>query len=192
MTYSSVPYALSGPAYGSGDWDYCPIIIQFEPAVLDAQGDPLPGDRYRLKIKAPVSNRRGVRQSMKSEYFIEVPENGLVQLRLMPSDRYIPNGEYEVLYYVENQVNPIDTQKWIVPAKPGARHYSFVWDGNPPALPVDLFSVTQMSPYYEFTYSYNEILWTAEPPPQNTEIEILYQPAASLQELLIPAKPYVY
>lgn len=171
------------------EWDYCPVIIDFQPAVLDSAGEEFNTIAYRLKISSPSSNRQGIKQTIKGSYFVDVPDDGPLILKLIPSGRYVPNGRYVVEYYAVGESTPVEVQHWVVPERPPLLQYTYSWDGNDVILPSDAYEIKNISPHYQFTYQYNTLLWNAAPPPIDQPLVITYQPAATLADIMVEKKP---
>jgi hypothetical protein len=177
----------------AGFWDrvttqtYTPIIIQFNPWILREDESALEHDpdvRYRLRISAPRSNRRGEEQYIADSILLDVPADGLLKFKLSPSDRYLPIGRYVVEYFRVGCSTPLDTQEWIVPSMPVRNTYSFVLGDLDPVLPLKVWRVLSVSPGDQWVTEYNTLTWRDERPLAGTDITVNYQPAATLDVLI--------
>jgi hypothetical protein len=166
---------------------YTPIVIKFGAWVLNEDSTELPAEeltRYRLRISPPRTNRKGEDQYIADSKVIEVPADGIIRLKLLPSDRYLPKGRYQVEYYREHCSTPVDIQQWVVPSLPPVNTYSFIMTQFDPVLPLRVWQVLSVSPGDNWVAEYNNLSWRVVRPPEETEITITYTPAATLDQLI--------
>ena len=202
MDFSSPPDAFAPPPQQSQwpvadnnntatpadtDLKYTPIVIQFVPPILTDDGSPYVDKegkhRYSLRISTPVSNRPGEAQYIADSFVYPVPEDGLVRLQLIPSDRYLPIGRYTVQYYRIGHKQPLFTQRWIVPQAPPAGAYAFLYQAMPPILPIDVWKITNVSAGDEWVSNFNSLTW-GTPPALGEMVTVKYARAVTLDQLV--------
>lgn len=204
MTYSndSYPVDIFSPPPVSNQWPpatsatfdladntfkYTPIVIQFRPPILDDSGSPYVDKegkhRYALRISTPASNRQGENQYIPDSFYYPVPEDGLVRMYLVPSDRYLPVGRYVVEYYRIGHKLPLLKERWIVPQPPPMGSFSFTYQAMPPILPIDVWKVVTVSAGEEWVSNFNSLTW-GMPPALGAEVTIRYKRAVTLDKLI--------
>jgi hypothetical protein len=183
---------------------YTPIVIQWLPSALDADGNPLTElsgtgpnmipPSYWLKITSPTSNRKGLYQHLPETLRVKIPPDGLLRMQLIPSDFYLPRGVYKVEYFRTGSSIPINTEEWIVPECPSAQTHIFPYSSSNSFLPPYIWSILKVTPGGFWTAEYNNLVWTGPTAPEeNALISVLYTPAVTLDQLktssLCDAKP---
>jgi hypothetical protein len=178
------------------DLEYTPIIIHWVESFQDPEGNPLwtrtdqdPDKlppQYWMKIHAPSSNRRGFKQNLPDVLKLKIPPDGLVRLKLVPSNRYLPIGRYTVEYYRVGCSIPINVERWIVPAPMQYRNFQFIYLGDPPDLPFDVWQITNVTPGDGWVINYNSLIWNSgvNPPLHGTKYDLEYWPAYTLDQLI--------
>ena len=189
MTYSSVLHEFLEPFARDKEWDYCPVLLDFRPAVLLGDETEVTKHNYRLKITSPTSNRQSIRQSIVSDYYVEVPSSGLLFLKLIPSSKYLPKGYYKVEYFIDGRSVPTEVQLWSIPERLPLGYYTFTWDGSDIIFPADAYSVSSLSPSANFVYTYNKLLWSGSQPDLNQTFTASYVRAATLGDILVRDVP---
>ena len=170
-----------------GTQAYTPIVIQFNPWMLADDDSAITHSaevKYRLRITAPRSNRRGDSQYIADSIIVPVPADGLVRFKLLPSDRYLPIGRYIVEYFRSGCSTPLDTQEWMVPSVPRLNTYSFVLGENDPVLPLKIWRILSVTPGDNWVAEHNALTWRFERPLAGTMVKLDYAPAATLDTLL--------
>ncbi len=166
---------------------YTPIVIQFLSPILNEDSSPYTDKqgkkRYALRISCPPSNRPGEWQYIPDSYYYEIPDDGLLRLQLVPSDRYLPIGRYVVEYFRIGKKLPVLTQRWVVPKPPPIGTYSFSYELQPPILPVDVWKITSVSAGHEWVGLYNSLTW-GTPPALGEVVNVRYQRAVTLDKLI--------
>lgn len=169
------------------NFTYTPIVIDFKAPLLNEDSSPFQDDlkprQYVLNISTPPSNRRGETQHIPDTYYFRIPEDGIVRLQLVPSDRYLPIGRYKVDYYRIGKKNPLMTQNWVVPPPPPLGSYSFIYEPEMPVLPINIWKITSASAGDNWTAEYNSIFWTT-PPVVGQLVTLRFQPAVTLDKLI--------
>jgi hypothetical protein len=166
---------------------YTPIAVRYGPWMLNEEDEGLQheeGVKYRLRISAPRSNRRGEDQYIADSITVDVPPDGVVRLKLLPSDRYLPKGRYIVEYFRDGCRTPVDVQDWVVPSLSPSNSYNFVLSDQDPILPLNIWRVLTVSPGDDWTSEYNHLTWRTTRPEPGTGISLTYTPAATLDQLL--------
>lgn len=167
--------------------EYTPIAIKFREWMQDADSSAVKHSddvKYRLRISPPRSNRKGEEQYIADSIIVNVPDDGIIRLKLLPSDRYLPIGEYVVEYYRSGCSTPIDVQKWVVPSLARVNYYSFVLGEYDPILPIRIWRVLSVTPGSNWVSEYNNLSWRSVRPAEGEIINIEYTPAATLDQLL--------
>jgi hypothetical protein len=186
----------------TGQVSYTPVVIQFVPSLLNSDGSPVykkdiqKGFNYYLRISCPESNKLGTLATLPESYHIEVPEDGLVRLQLVPTTTLLPKGYYIVDYFRSNSKKPLLTQHWAVPElSPTAKSsYSFTYEKSTTVLPLDVWEVLSINAagtalVDNWRTIYNNIFWDVPEPLVGTPMTVVYKQALTLYDILLPQTP---
>lgn len=169
---------------------YTPIIINFVPPILNADGEALnKNESVRLAITTPTSYAYGVTQALKKKFSIGLPSSGLLRLKLLASDCYNPMGRYKVEYFLGGNSIASDTQYWVVPSPPPLRNVIIAHaddSGTYTFTEKDyVFDVVNTSiAGGAYTYNYPQIVWSTGAPEAGFSYSVTYQPAVTLDQLI--------
>ena len=164
---------------------YSPIKVQFVPPIITDGLDAPDYSDYFIKIIPPRSNRPGINYTLSEPILINVPFDGLLSLQLVPSDNFLPKGRYHVQYFKRGNSTPIDTQNWIVPAKPILSSLGLLYTGSPLPLPYNVWSVSSVSLAESFIYENNALVAIGELLRAGiTNLTVNYQPALTLDQVI--------
>ena len=177
---------------------YTPIIIKYVPAVIADPGlsstesisNPL-----RLVIHSPTSKLPGIEQSISKPISFNIPPNGLIKLKLLPSNLYIPVGKYTATIFEKGNKAYLERSIWVVPQSPAILSTT-ITRGNSDLdniTNLNIFSISSIdyknidssiSNTYTYELDGNSLVWGANRPPEGTRYTIMYQPAVTLNELI--------
>lgn len=170
---------------------YSPIKIQFVPPILihDSDDSDVPDttdySNYFLKIIPPRSNRPGVNYALSEPIILNIPSNGFLSLKLVPSSNFLPIGRYRTEYYRKGNSTPLDVQNWIIPSKPLSTNLSILYTGQPLSLPYNVWSINSVSPSTSFIYENNLLTALGEALQAGiTNLTVNYQPALTLDQIV--------
>lgn len=190
--------------YSSGYTSYLPAAVQdFTPVVIDYRSafqDELNNDvyyhagsstdakpKYYLRISPPRSSRRGPEQYVADSITVPIRTDNTFRYRLAPSTYYHPYGRYIVEYYRRGCQIPIDTQEWVVPALPKLALYAFRYESDEEHLlfPMYVWRILSFNPTANFVNDFNRLAFVeANRPPYGAALQMTYEPAATLDQLL--------
>lgn len=176
--------------YVTGEVSYTPLVIQFLPSVLHADGSPLENaESYYLLIKTPVSNHRGHAATLPETIRVDIPEDGLVRLQLVPNQSRLPINRYEVEYRRKGAKTPLLTQQWVVPEFTSYRRGSYVFISSGTlneTLPLDVWKVNDISAGTNWIATYNNLVWANfnSIPPVGERVTVDYEQALTLADVV--------
>lgn len=183
----------------TGQVSYTPVVIQFVPSILLADGSPVNkkdtqrGFYYYLRISCPESNKLGTLATLPESFIVPIPEDGLIRLQLVPTTTLLPRGHYIVEYFRTNSKKPLLTQNWAVPElSPNAKDsYSFTYETSTKVLPLDVWDVlnvqgAQAGLGANWRALYNNLFWDAPEPLVGTSMTVVYKQALTLHDILLP------
>ena len=183
----------------TGQVSYTPIVIQFVPSILYADGSPVVkkdtqrGYYYYLRISCPESNKLGTLATLPESFIVPIGEDGLVRLQLVPTTTLLPSGYYIVEYFRSNSKKPLLKQHWAVPElSPTAKgSYSFNYQTATTVLPLDIWDVlsvqnTDGTLGGGWRSEYNNIFWDTPEPAVGSPFTVVYKQALTLNDILLP------
>lgn len=164
-----------------------PILIKFvTPVILEDDAlEPQVINPVKLVIVAPQSSLHSVEQTLALTTVVTVPFDQELRLRLLPSDSYKPKGRYKVKVLQGKNSTPLYDMTWIVPEPPEVRTISVVNQGNVDDINVAAFEVLDVSHNGEYKLEGSKLIWTQNPPPLNVTYQVTYQPAVTLDRLIV-------
>lgn len=175
---------------------YTPVVIQYVPAVVLPGQDTsdyknVRGCCNRIKINPPHSTGETVEQTLQAPVFVTIPSSGLVRLQLVPSDRYIPYGRYEVEYFVSGNSMAVRNEKWIVPCIIESHSVTVTSTADPlgDSFNIDdtgytVWSIDSISRPGSYEFINQKIRWLSNPPALNETYNVFYKPALTLGHIL--------
>ncbi len=167
---------------------YTPIAIQYVPAVLTAAGRSLvhPNRVTKIEIITPSKPRPGLVQIHGSIVRAVIPESGLLKLKLLPSATFGLQAHYTVNFYYGG-LNAIveQSQRWCVPACPSPITTNYMYQGLPNLIDEPLFEIISITHSVSFAVENNSIVWKQYPPAIGQPYSITYQPAVTLDQLVV-------
>lgn len=156
-----------------------PVKIQFSSPIETSNTISNAFEEYKLAISVDASNLYATEQFLPQQYIIEVPTNGVVELRLIPSTSAHPNFRYRVKYYGDNRL--LDEQYWVIPPAPEKRTQSIDVFNGTYTLPIYIYEVLELRPQVEYTVT-NGVLYIST----DGVYTVDYVPAVTLNEIVVP------
>lgn len=167
---------------------YSNLLIHFQNSVVATQttySDDF--SKYYMKITSPRDPSPYTGQTLGEDTLVPIPSNGIVKLQLIPSLRYNSKGEYIVRYYKKgNFNNHFREERWVVPLNHPLQtvSYEVQLSNNEVKLAYPVFEVLKIEPALPFVVQYDSLMWTQNQPAVGSLINITYQPAITLDNLV--------
>lgn len=155
-----------------------PIKIIFTNPIETANTITNTFEDYKLVISVDASNLYVPEQFLPQQYVINVPSNGIVLLKLIPSTASKPNFRYRVKYYGNNKL--LDEQYWLVPCIKEKTSLTIEIVNGSYILPVSIYEILSVSPQIEYTVT-NSVLYIST----DGTYSIEYIPAVTLSDIVL-------
>jgi hypothetical protein len=186
--YPQPPQTIIGQLY---KFEYTHVSIHYVPSIIaasgitsfQAQGFPL-----RLVIKSPSSKLPGLKQSLSTTQTIIIPVNGLIDLHLVPSSLYSPEGLYSVSLFETGNNIPLSKTNWRVPYSNHPVTQTIVRgpsDMDYVSETIPMIGATTSFQGGDFTIEDGYIRWALIRPNEGDSYQITYTPPVTLDQLVV-------
>jgi hypothetical protein len=174
-----VPYKFS---YSSLLINYVPSVISEDINVFQTTNLPL-----RLEITNPTSRLPGHIHAYAAKTVVVIPIDGVVKLKLIPSELYLPLGYYDVSVMEKGNKVPLEKQKWLVPYVSG-EHTMHIVRGSTDRdyiLSLSELDISNVSHSDDYQIEGNYIIWGSNSPSPGTTYTIEYRRSLNLSEVIV-------
>lgn len=180
-------------------YTHSPILIHFlKPVLRYAENEQTEnvmfGDGNKLLIECPPSANDSYKQIFPStKISLQIPTNGILRFKLMPTTAYTPNGRYKVSYIQHGVSHPVFEEEWKVDPVISSLTATMTHDSSSNG---DEFSVISQSSYGifeilsvdhpgEYKIENDRIKWLSNPPNNGQTYRVTYVPALTLKHLKV-------
>jgi hypothetical protein len=168
-------------------------MIKFVPAVVIGNEDPdeIPAPNVVLLITPPLSRIHAAAQTLNIPVRVQVPTDGLLKLRLLPSKQYQPFGVYKVSIHKDNARLPIEEMQWTIPDPPVPKTIQISSSGTgEDFVNAAMYSIQGVSRSGDYTYvNGTTIKWLSNIPAAGEPYTVTYMPALTIDDLVVKEGP---